>query len=139
MKWYLSSKTKHKEKIISITKFLESKNEQVLSTWIYVNDDIKPFSKNIEKVSILADKFVNEVLDADILVIFNDREGRDLYTEFGLALAKNHLGQEIKIYIIGDDEASLMQRHPIVRHFKNIKEVFVFENINSENFIFSDF
>lgn len=139
MKWYLSSKTKHREKIISITKFLESKNQEVLSTWIYVGDDIKPFIENLEKVSDLAGKFVEEVLSSDVLVIFNDKEGRDLYTELGLALAKNNLGQKIKIYIVGDDETSLMQRHSSVKHFKSLKEVFDFENINSENFIFPDF
>ncbi len=139
MKWYFSGRTKNIEKFKEITNLLESKGEIVNSDWIY-EGNLKPFSENVDKVTSLAERCLNQILDSDIFVVFNNIYGTDLYTETGIALAGNKLGRSIKIYVIGEyDNSSLMQRHTSVSHYSSLEEVFEKEGIDIGDFIVPEF
>ncbi len=132
MKWYFASRMRHKEKLVEVSDFLKSKNETILSQWIY-EDSLKPYDQNIDKVNVLSKKVVSNLLDSDIFVLISDPEGTDMFIELGVCLAKKELSKNIKIYIVGGyAKRSLMQLHPDILHVKDIKELFTLENIDTQ-------
>jgi len=123
MKWYLASRTRHQKKLIKISRFLEDVGETVNSDWIY-KGDMKPFLENLEMVQELAEHNTKKILDADVFIAFNDLDGTDLFSEFGVALGKKAKSNNIKIYIIGDKaKASLMQLYPGVIHVEKFSDI----------------
>jgi hypothetical protein len=135
MKWYFASRTRHKEKLITIRKHMEAVGEVVLSDWVYF-EGILPFSENGEKVKNAALQCSESASNADIFVLISDPEGTDMFVEFGIALAAKHT----TIYIVGPyAKRSLMQFHPRVKYAISLEEVFDAENISRENFVIPEF
>lgn len=134
MKWYFASRIKHQPKVKQICDFLESKNETIVSKWIY-KDSLKPYEENSSAVQSFSKEVVDSLLDCDIFVLISDPEGTDMFIELGICLAKNELSKNSKIYIIGEhSKRSLMQLHPSIVHLKNLEELFEIEEINYEGF-----
>lgn len=134
MKWYFSGRTRNIDKFKLVTNFLKDQGHNVVSDWIY-EDNLKPFSDNIDKVRDLADRCLLNILDSNIFVVFNNIYGTDLYTETGIALAARAIGRDIRIYVIGEyEDSSLMQRHDTVIHLNSLEEVFTREGVNYNNF-----
>jgi hypothetical protein len=126
--------------MIKIAKFLESQNHKVLSDWIYVDEQLVPFTEHITRVHEITEKNINSILDTDIFLMFNDLTGMDIFTEMGICMANKILkNKDLKIYLVGDyDKTSFMQLYPLVTHFKNLKEVFEFEKIDCTDFDFPE-
>ncbi len=140
MKWYLASRTKHTEKLLQIAKLLKSNNQEISSNWIYIDENIQPFTDNINRVQEIAEDNVLGLLVADIFLKFNDDGGKDIFSEFGVCLGRLIKGESVKIYIIGDyKKATLTQLHPKVIHLKTLQEVFDLEKINYTDFEFPAF
>lgn len=131
MKWYFASRVKHKQALVSLSEFLKSKGEIVLSEWVY-KDSLKPYEENINAVQELSKEVVQSILQTDIFVLISDKEGTDMFVELGVALA-SQITSSCKIYIIGQySKRSLMQLHPNVRHVHSIKDLLIEEQIDSE-------
>lgn len=135
MKWYFASRTRHTEKLKEIAKFIESKGQTLSSDWIYERN-LKPFLENIDEVRNLNDHNINQMINCDIFVMFNDPEGIDIFTEYGVCLAAHELGHKKKFYIICDvEKVSLMQHYKDAIHVKDLKEVFEREEIDMGDFV----
>lgn len=141
MKWYLAARTKNTDKLISIGEFLKSQGHEVASDWIYITDNVKPFSQNIPRVQEITENNLQKMLGADIFLLFNDTEGRDTFVEFGVCLASKAINRDDKrLYIVGDvEKTSLMQNHASVIHCKTLQEVFDKEGIEYTDFTFPEF
>ena len=80
------------------------------------------------------------MLLTDVFVMFNDKGGSDLFTEFGICLAKKAMGETITLYAVGSiDDATMMQWHPDVIHIGTIEEVFIKEGIDTTDVTFPNF
>jgi hypothetical protein len=55
MKIYLASRTRHTDKLLRLAEFLISCGHSITSDWIYINENLKPFSSNLIRVKEIAD------------------------------------------------------------------------------------
>lgn len=140
MKWYFAGRVRHKENLIEIFKYLETKGEIIVSDWVYEGSH-KPYHENLEEVQDLASRVVSSLLETDIFVLISDPEGTDMFVELGVCLAQEKITPgSVHIYIIGKySKRSLMQLHPSIQHLKNIQELFAKEKIEIGDFVLPDF
>lgn len=129
MKWYLASRTRDQEKLVELSQLLEEQGQTILSDWVYVGS-MKPFMENIIEVQQLVEHNINQILQADIFVVFNDLGGTDLFTETGVALAAAAMGRDLKIYVVGNQyETSMMQLDKNVVHVEKFSQILDAENL----------
>ena len=111
MKFYFASRFRHKEKILDISKILESKKHKVVSSWIY-NPSLKPYEENEKECRLMAKKIESEIKKSDVFVLISDRAGTDMFVELGIAISLKK-----KIYVIGKyGKRSLMHFHPGIKN-----------------------
>ena len=135
MKWYFASRVRHTEKLVQVSKFLQSQEQEITSTWIY-GRSLKPYQDNVEEVQKVGTENSLGILDSDIFVMISDPEGTDMFVELGIALGKNiSKNGSIKLYIVGDySKRSLMQLHPAINHVASLGQVLEQENIKISDF-----
>ena len=137
MKYYLASRTRHTEKLLQIAELLKKQNHEITSSWIYVKENLKPFTENLKRVQEIAFENVEGLLKTDIFVKFNDLDGTDTFSEFGVCLGRLAKGENVKVYIVGEyEKTTILQLHPKVIHLKNLQEVFDLERIDYTGFVF---
>jgi sucrose-6-phosphate hydrolase SacC (GH32 family) len=131
MKIYLASRTRHTEKLLKLAEFLIASGHTITSDWIYITENLKPFSQNLNRVREIADHNLQMMTESDCLIMFNDPGGTDLFSEFGICLAtKKTKNPEMKIYVVGKfDEATILQHGSLVEHFSNLEEILKKEGI----------
>ncbi len=136
MKIYLAARTRHTEKLLQIAEFLIGQGHEIISDWIYVNENLKPFSEHEARVQEIASHNVEQMLKSDMLILFNDVGGKDTFTEFGVCLgASVVLDKNFKLYCVGKkEEATILQFHSKVRHCLTFEELFGNEGIDYRNF-----
>jgi len=137
MKIYLAARTRHTEKLLQIAEFLIGQGHAITSDWIYVNENLKPFSEHLTRVQEIANHNVEQMLKSDLLILFNDVGGKDTFTEFGVCLgASVALNKNFKLYCVGKrEEATILQFHSKVKHCSTLEEVFEGEEIDYKNFV----
>ena len=134
MKWYFASRIRHKNLLLEVCEFLQDRGEIIASDWIY-QDSLKPYDLNLPKVQPFSQEVVKNILAADIFVLISDPEGTDMFIELGIALAKNNINSNNKIYAVGEhSKRSLMQLHPAIIHVPTLEELFKQEGIEGGNF-----
>lgn len=139
MKWYLASRTKYTKDMQEIAKVLVANGQEISSTWIYVEEQLKPFLNNLARVQEISVENVKQLLATDVFVIFNDLLGVDIFIELGVVLGLAAKGEPKRIYVIGEyDKTSFTELHPIIVHVKSLKEVFDREKIGYEGFKFPE-
>lgn len=112
-KIYIASRTKHANKWIN----LRNAGHNIVSTWI---DEKVPIED--ERKQSLAEKFVHEVCDCDVFVLYCEKydQLKDANVEYGIAL-----GAGKKIVIIDPDSCSylgsLLIHHPTVSIVFNLQ------------------
>lgn len=133
-KWYLASRTKHTKQMQEIAKVLIANGQEISSTWIYIEDQLKPFLDNLPRVQEISIENVKQLLQTDVFVLFNDLEGVDIFIELGIVLGMQQSGKDVRIYVIGDyDKTSFTQLHPSIIHVKELQQVF-----DAEEVLYSD-
>lgn len=139
MKWYFASRVKHQQKILEVSRFLETIGETVVSDWIY-KGSLKPYIDHLSEVRDFSEEVLRSILATDIFVLVSDPDGTDMFVELGICLANKTLTSKVRIYIVGEhSKRSIMQLHPSITHVKDLKEVFDIEKINSIKFAFPHF
>jgi hypothetical protein len=131
MKWYLASRTKHTKQMQEFAKVLIANGQEISSTWIYIEEQLKPFLDNFQRVQDISVENVKQLLQTDVFVLFNDLEGVDIFIELGVVLGMKETGKDVRIYVIGDyGKTSFTQLHPSIIHVKGLGEVYEAEKIN---------
>jgi hypothetical protein len=141
MKWYLASRSKYNNELKKIEEILNSNNHEVVSSWIYIDENIQPFKDNLVRSNEIVNTNMDEMMQADILLVINDKNGRDIFTELEFIMCRNFMQENsCKIYILGEPNiTSLMQNHKSIIHMSNIEEVLKQENINYQEFDLPNF
>jgi hypothetical protein len=131
MKIYLASRTRHTDKLLRLAEFLISCGHSITSDWIYINENLKPFSSNLIRVKEIADHNLEMMIQSDCLIMFNDPGGTDLFSEFGICLATKKIkNPNMKIYMVGKfDEATILQQGTLVEHFETLDQVLLKEGM----------
>jgi len=124
MKWYFSSRTRHRQLIKRITRLLKSQGDRVVFDWASL-PLLEPYKNNQKKSSEVADKIGKAIKEADIFVLISDPEGTDMFVELGMAIIYAGSNKKMRIYAIGkDNKRSLMCLHPKIIHLDNLEELF---------------
>ena len=131
MKIYLASRTRHTHKLLKLAEFLTASGHTITSDWIYVTENLKPFSQNLNRVKEIADHNLEMMIQSDYLIMFNDPGGTDLFSEFGICLAAKKIkNSNMKIYVVGKfDEVTILQHGTLVEHFESLDQVLLKEGI----------
>ncbi len=138
-RWYFAARIRHQEKIAELTRFLEIKNELVMSDWVFQYPK-KPFHEHVAETQTMASSVVDSLLQTDIFVLISDAEGTDMFVELGIIIANQKLHPEIRIYIVGEhNKRSLMQMYPSIIHVDHLEEIFEKEHIDNYKTISLDF
>jgi sucrose-6-phosphate hydrolase SacC (GH32 family) len=114
-----------------LAEFLISCGHSITSDWIYINENLKPFSSNLIRVKEIADHNLEMMIQSDCLIMFNDPGGTDLFSEFGICLATKKIkNPNMKIYMVGKfDEATILQQGTLVEHFETLDQVLLKEGM----------
>jgi len=124
MKWYFSSRTRHKDTIKSIGELLNKYNHKMNFNWTLLNK-LTPYYKNEHLCEEIANKISSAIKDSDVFVLISDKEGTDMFIELGIAIKSFLQNNKPKIYIVGKyNKRSLMHFHPSINHVFSLKEVF---------------
>jgi hypothetical protein len=131
MKWYFSSRTKHKKILNQLIKLLKKYNQQVSFDWTLF-DKLDHYQENEEKSKEIALNISKAIEDTDIFVLISDLGGTDMFVELGLAIASYLKGGKPKIYIVGAyNKRSLMHFHSTINHEDTILNVFKKEGLET--------
>lgn len=123
MKFYISSRVKHKEEVQDISSLLEEKGHDNTFDWTEYSS-LKPYGDNIDKSKEFSLKVEKAIKDCDLFILISDEAGTGMYTELGMAMQKALKEKVPKIYIIGDYlSRSVFYFHPIINRVNNIEEV----------------
>lgn len=124
MKFYIASRTKHREVVEEIRKQAVRRGHKFMSTWVD-EKEIIPYEKNISASSKRAEQCVRDSSGCDVFVLISDNSGSGMYTELGVALLSYVNSGKPKIYVIGDYiNRSVFFFHPSVKRVSSIEEVF---------------
>ena len=127
MKWYIASRTRHKEKVKEWVNLLRSKGDDVVFDWTKA-DLLIPYDQNPKESSQIAKELSITIPNADIFVLISDAAGTDMFVELGIAIVNAQQMGKPKIYIVGEyNKRSLMHFHPAIIHTDTIEEVFSIE------------
>ncbi len=128
MKWYLASRTKHKDYINELIEFLISKNQEISYNWS--EKELLSKSEYISMAPVMADDINKAIQHTDIFVLFSDDAGTDMFVELGMMLQQSLYNPSVSIYIVGEyNDRSLMYFHPAIKRVSIIDEVFKQKNI----------
>lgn len=134
MKWYFSSRTRHKDVIKSVGKLLQEYNHSIIFDWTS-SGELTPYSKNEGLCKEISKKISSSIKDSDVFVLISDSEGTDMFIELGIAISSYTKDKSPRIYIVGEyNKRSLMHFHPSIIHMNSLKEVLTKEipDINIE-------
>jgi diphthamide synthase subunit DPH2 len=127
MKWYLASRTRHKDLINQVVGILKESGHEASYEWAQL-ENFYPYKENKEISEKVASDALEGVIRADVFVLISDEAGTDMFVELGAALATS---ENKRIYIVGEyNNRSLMHFHPAVVQKKTIQEVFEVEDKN---------
>jgi hypothetical protein len=132
-KWYLASRTKHRNKVKSIIKMLRFLGDDVSYDWTQLQD-LYPIFKHKELCNKIAGKISHAISKTDVFVLISDQAGTDMYVELGIAISSASRTKKPVIYAIGkQNKRSLMQNHPLIIHKETFDEIL--DEQNHINFI----
>jgi len=122
MKWYVSSRTRHKAAVRGLLELLTLHGHDAACDW--TRFDQKEVA-DTRHASGLALDVSSAIKDCDIFMMIGDEAGTDMYVELGIALAYNAQAGKPLIYVVGSHgKRSLMHSHPAIRHEPTVADVF---------------
>lgn len=117
MKIYFSSRFKHRDYLRELSKDLEKKGHEIVSSWIWMESQ-KPYDKNHEKCREVSKTVEEDIKNCEEFVLISDEGGTDMFVELGIAIAFDK-----KIYVVGEHgKRSLMSFHPNIEHLDSMDD-----------------
>jgi hypothetical protein len=131
MKFYISSRFTHKEKVRHIQNRLVSLGHEITCDWTR-HEDKRPFEKNKVVAARYAEEDIGGVRDCDVFIaLCDDSAGSTgMHTEIGAAISSMIDRKRPRIYVVGKDFDAMFYFHPLIRRRETIDEVFKELKIN---------
>jgi len=131
MKWYVASRTKHKELVKSFVSTLKQHGHEFVYDWTKL--ELAPFHEHNLDHSRIAHEITKAITDVDVFILISDAEGTDMFIELGIAIGKWLQDKKCRIYIVGEhNKRSLMHLHPAIVHADSLTDVLKREGIPSK-------
>ena len=117
MKFYISSRTKHRLQTKELADTLKSLEHSVTLDWTKYPQEIEKDKKESAKISQL---MIEAIKKCDVFILFpDDIGGTGMYVELGIALSENK-----KIIVVADAiKKPIFMFHPNIIHVKSEKEL----------------
>ncbi len=124
MRFYVAAKWLLKDEVREIYRKIQEKGHEITEDWTK-HPFIKPYDVNQELSEELSVKDMDGVRNSDVFVLLTDKDGVNMYVEFGMAIISHlHKKKPKRIYVIGNNLGrSMFFFHPSVRRRKTIEEV----------------
>ena len=131
MKWYISSRTQHRNLVKSFMSYLELNGHETLYDWTKL-EFLKPFNSEVndEKCRKISSDISKALENFDVFVLISDAEGTDMFVELGMAIIYKIKNNKSRIYVVGKyNKRSLMHFHPFIIHVDSLNDVLIKEKI----------
>jgi hypothetical protein len=124
IKFFVTGRSTNYERVADAFKRIKELGHEVTFEWTTL-PMAKPYDENQERAAEYSLLGIQGVVDADVYIIFADKDGSGVFTEFGAALASYVIKQSPRIFAVGQDKRTAMfHYHPAVIWKATIEEVF---------------
>jgi hypothetical protein len=123
MKFYISSRVKHKEEVRRVADLLKKKGYKNTLDWTKY-EGLKPYDSNKERSKEFSLKVERAINECDLFILISDEMGTGMHTELGIAMQRALQEGAPKIYIIGNYlSRSVFYFHPVINKANKIEEI----------------
>jgi hypothetical protein len=123
-KAFVSAQLAEKETVRDLYRELEERGIEITHDWTRTDNIDPDYTKNREEAGLRAKKDIDGVFDADLYIILTDNErcGKGMYVELGVALSEKKRDASRKIFLIGSmQHMSIFYFHPDVENFGDVE------------------
>jgi Zn-dependent protease with chaperone function len=115
MKFYVTGRATNYPRVEDAFRRIKERGHEASFEWTTL-PMAKPYSENQERAADYAARGIQGAVDADIYIIFADKDGNGVFAELGAALAANVLQGSPRIYAIGEENknAAMFHYHPSI-------------------------
>ncbi len=124
MKFYVTGRSSNYPRVEQAFKEIKGRGHEVTFEWTTL-PMAKPYEENRELATEYATLGIKGAVDADVYVIFTDKDGNGVFTEFGAALASNVIKGTPRVFAIGEENKNLamFNYHPAISWRKSVSEI----------------
>lgn len=123
MRFYVTGRATNYARVEQAFKDIKDRGHEITFEWTTL-PMAKPYDENQERATEYAEKGITGVTDADVYIVFADKDGNGVFAEFGAALASNTIKGTPRIFAIGDmKNAAMFHYHPVIAWRSSVKEV----------------
>jgi len=125
MKFYIAGKFEEVDQIHQLFKRVQAAGHEISYDWT-THIKSKPYTEHVDRICSYAENELEAILGSDVFVYLTHERGTTLHMEYGAALTKKKLGEDIKIYAVGEHNArSPWYFNPLAKRVDTVDEVFV--------------
>ncbi len=135
-KAFVSGQLGEKESVRALYAELEQREIKITHDWTRTDNIDSDYTKNSEEAGLRAQKDIDGVFDADLYILLadNEKQGKGMYVELGVALSQKKHDISKEICIVGPlNHMSIFYFHPDVRHFSDMQDLLLFIDSQKEN------
>jgi hypothetical protein len=123
MKFYVTGRADNYSRVERAFKDIKDRGHEVSFEWTAL-PMAKPYAENEDRATQYAIQGIQGVVDADIYIIFADKDGNGVFAELGAALASYVIKGAPRIFAIGSDKATAMfHYHPAISWRNTVEDV----------------
>ena len=123
-KVYVAGKFEQKDEVIKIQKQLINSGYKISYDWT-THVGIKPYEQNQDQARLYSENEINAIAESDIFIYLTQEYGTTNKMEFGAAVMKKALGNDIQIFAMGEfNNKSPWYFNSYVERVNSIEEVY---------------
>lgn len=124
MKFYVTGRSNNYPRVEEAFQRIKELGHEATFEWTTL-PMAKPYNDNQERATEYAVLGIKGAVDADVYIIFADKDGNGVFTELGAALASNVLKGTPHVYAIGEDNknSAMFHYHPAINWRNSLDEV----------------
>src|SRR5579871_3515433 len=115
MKFYVTGRSSNYSRVEEAFRRIKESGHEATFEWTTL-PMAKPYNENQERAADYAVRGIQGAVDADVYIIFADKDGNGVFTELGAALGANAMKGSPRLYAIGDEnkDAEMFHYHPAI-------------------------
>ena len=123
MKFYVTGRSNNYDRVARAFKSIVEQGHTVTFEWTTL-PMAKRFAENEKRATEYAGMGIQGIVDADIYILFADKDGNGVFAELGAALASNTIKGSPRIYAIGNEKnAAMFHYHPAIAWRESIEQI----------------
>lgn len=124
MKFYVTGRSNNYARVEEAFRKIKELGQEITFEWTTL-PMAKPYNENQERAAEYATLGIKGAVEADVYIIFADKDGNGVFTEFGAALAGNVMKGTPLVYAIGTEnkDAAMFYYHPAIEWRDNLDDL----------------